>query len=181
MQKKPMYGNQIEIDEPIKVSVESLPFTETFDCGNEVINDYLKMKAKDDTQTVAFMLMDKKNQSVIGYYALSCSGFIIDCKSHYTIYPAVEIKIFAIDEKYQHLPYSENIDDGTFSDNIFGFVISKIYDFTDNFCGADKIILYSVPKAVNFYKKNGFLEFEEFMLQSKSRFLDGCIPMYLSL
>ena len=64
--------------------------------------------------------------------------------------------MFAIDERYQHLPYSAEKEDGTFSDYIFRFVISKIYEFTEEICGADKVILYAVPKAKNFYEKNGF-------------------------
>ena len=65
--------------------------------------------------------------------------------------------MFAIDERYQHLPYSAEKEDGTFSDYIFRFVISKIYEFTEEICGADKVILYAVPKAKNFYEKNGFV------------------------
>ena len=60
-------------------------------------------------------------------------------------------------------------------------MISKIYEFTEEICGADKVILYAVPKAKNFYEKNGFTVFPPFMLQSESRFLEGCIPMYLDL
>lgn len=67
--------------------------------------------------------------------------------------------MFAIDERYQHLPYSAEKEDGTFSDYIFRFVISKIYEFTEEICGADKVILYAVPKAKNFYEKNGFTVF----------------------
>ena len=37
-------------------------------------------------------------------------------------------------------------------------MISKIYEFTEEICGADKVILYAVPKARNFYEKNGFVE-----------------------
>lgn len=176
-----MHGNQIAIDKPIRVNEDSIQIIKSFNCGNEVINEYLKNKAKDDAQAVTFILIDKKEKAVIGYYSLNCSGFIINSMSHFTIYPAVEIKMFAMDEKYHHLPYSDDPEDGTFSDYIFSFVISKIYDFTEKYCGADKIILYSVPKAKNFYKKNGFLEFEDFMLKSESRFLDGCIPMYMDL
>lgn len=89
--------------------------------------------------------------------------------------------MFAIDEKYQHMNYSENIEDGNFSDMLFSEVIGNIYNFTDNYCGADKVILYSVPDAESFYTRNGFKRFERFMLQSTSIFVDGCIPMYLSL
>lgn len=181
MQKTILYGNQIQISEPLLITEENAFLTEKFDCGNEVINHYLKSEAKKDTQAVSFLITDEKKNAVIGYFALSCSGFIIEFRGHPTIYPAVEIKMFAVDEAYQHIPYSDDPEDGTLSDIIFNFAISKIYDFTQKYCGADKVILYAVPKAVNFYRKNFFSEFETFMLKSESRFLDGCIPMYMNL
>ena len=181
MQKTILYGNQIQISEPLLITEENAFLTEKFDCGNEVINHYLKSEAKKDTQAVSFLITDEKNNAVIGYFSLSCSGFIIESQGHPTIYPAVEIKMFAVDEAYQHIPYSDDPEDGTLSDIIFNFAISKIYDFTEKYCGADKVILYAVPKAVNFYRKNFFSEFETFMLKSESRFLDGCIPMYMNL
>ena len=53
--------------------------------------------------------------------------------------------------------------------------------FTDTYCGANKIILYSVPDAVKFYERSGFKPFENYMLQSNERYLEGCIPMYFDL
>lgn len=175
------FGNQINISKAERVTEENIAITRSFDCGNETLNDYLKIDAKDDAHSTVFMIIDKDVQSVIGYYSLRCSGFVINCNNHFTIYPAVEIKMFAIDEKYQHTSISDIAEEGTLSDAILAYVISEIYDFTNNYCGADKVILYSVPKAVDFYSKNGFKAFEEFMLKSESRFLDGCIPMYLDL
>ena len=181
MKQNNLYGNQIAIELPVKVGKENNAYIQSFNCGNEVMNEYLKYQAEDDAQAVTFILIDQTARAIIGYYSLSCSGFIVESMGHFTIYPAVEIKLFAIDEHYQHLPYSVEKEDGTFSDYIFRFVISKIYEFTEEICGADKVILYAVPKAKNFYEKNGFTVFPPFMLQSESRFLEGCIPMYLDL
>ena len=169
MQKTILYGNQIQISEPILITEENAFLTEKFDCGNEVINHYLKSEAKKDTQAVSFLITDEKKNAVIGYFSLSCSGFIIESQGHPTIYPAVEIKMFAVDEAYQHIPYSDDPEDGTLSDIIFNFAISKIYDFTEKYCGADKVILYAVPKAVNFYRKNFFSEFETFHFVSQGK------------
>lgn len=88
--------------------------------------------------------------------------------------------MFAMDENYKHMLFSPE-EPFTLSDYIFSNVIAKIYDFTENTCGADKIILYAVPQAENFYLKNGFTRFQDFMLHSESRFLDGCIPLYMDL
>lgn len=181
MKKSNLYGEMIALCKPVRLSELSAEEMRSFHCGNDVIDEYFKEHAHKDAQAVTFVIRDKADGSVICCYSLSCSGFVVESHHHFTIYPAVEIKMFAMDTAYQHVPYSSHQDDGTLSDFLFGSVISRIYEFTEKECGADHIILYAVPKAENFYLKNGFSRFEEFMLQSKSRFLDGCIPMYMSL
>lgn len=157
--------------------------TKDFNCGNEIINNYLHSKALTDKKAKTFIVINTENNEVICYYSLCCSGFVTSSKNKFTIYPAVEIKMFAIDEKYQHMKYSDDVyeDNLNLSDMLFAEVISFIYDFTDNFCGADEVILYSVPDAENFYLRNGFKRFENFMLESSELFTDGCIPMYMNL
>lgn len=119
MKQNNLYGNQIAIELPVKVGKENNAYIQSFNCGNEVMNEYLKYQAEDDAQAVTFILIDQTARAIIGYYSLSCSGFIVESMGHFTIYPAVEIKMFAIDERYQHLPYSAEKEDGTFSDCIF--------------------------------------------------------------
>lgn len=177
------YGNQINISEPIKMTESEKDFVKSFDCGNESINEYLKEKSFSDPQTVTFIFKDIEKNKVICYYSLSCSGLVADHNygNKISIYPAVEIKMFATDEQYQHIPYSDNNDDGVLSDMLLAEVIYNIYKFTDNQCGADKIVLYAVPEFVNFYSRNGFCEFKEFMIPSTNWYIDGCIPMYMDL
>ena len=69
MQKTILYGNQIQISEPLLITEENAFLTEKFDCGNEVINHYLKSEAKKDTQAVSFLITDEKKNAVIGYFA----------------------------------------------------------------------------------------------------------------
>ena len=176
-----MFGKDIEF-ETIQFTKQVKDLAKDFNCGNEVLNEYLQKTACDDTQAVTFVIRDTKNNNIMCYYSISCSGFIVElAQKQYMIYPAVEIKMFAIDEKYQHIPISEDSDEGNLSDILFASVICRINEFTENQCGADKIILYSVEQAKTFYERNGFKCFEDYMLQSTSRFLDGCIPMYYSL
>ena len=87
-------------------------------------------------------------------------------------------KYFVTNDWYQDIQYCEDKSFGCLSNVIFDKVIADIYEFTENYCGADKIILYSVPSAYEFYNRAGFCDFEEYMLQSDDKFLDGCIPMY---
>lgn len=175
-----IYGKDIFYN-IISFTPKEVQLVQNFNCGNDVINSYLKEEASCDTKATTFIIVNNDNNQVIAYYSLSCSGFVVNNGNNFTIYPAVEIKMFAIDEQYQHISYSTDKEDGNLSDTLFANVIGYIYDFTDNMCGADKVILYSVPSAENFYKRNGFKRFESFMLQSTSLFLDGCIPMYLNL
>lgn len=175
-----LYGEDIK-NKPKLLTSSDIDLVKDFDCGNQVINDYLKQEALKDTKATTFIVVNTETNEVICYYSLNCSGFVVNNGNNFTIYPAVEVKMFAIDEKYQHLPYSKSFKDGNFSDMLFNEVIGFIYEFTDLYCGADKVILYAVPNAESFYKRNGFKRFESFMLQSTSLFLNGCIPMYLSL
>ena len=176
-----IYGKDIKT-ETMLLSEEHSNLIKNFNCGNEVMNDYLIEKANHDPQATTFITVDTNNNSVISYYTLSCSGLVLTHGyDKITVYPAVEIKMFAIDENYQHLPYSEDPDDGNLSNMLFSDVIGHIYCFTDEQCGADKILLHSVPDAHNFYLRNGFSDYEEFMKPSTSLFTDGCIPMYMDL
>lgn len=47
--------------------------------------------------------------------------------------------------------------------------------------GAEKVVLYAVPTAINFYKRCRFKEFEDSMFGDEGTFLDGCVPMYFDL
>ena len=108
-----IYGQDIK-KEIIRFTAEEKDSVKNFNCGNEVINSYLKEEACDDPQTVTFIVKDKNNNMVICYYSLSCSGLVLDhgTGNKITIYPAVEIKMFAIDENYQHMPYSNDVEEG---------------------------------------------------------------------
>ncbi|MBR6923228.1 MAG: hypothetical protein IKH50_01685 [Oscillospiraceae bacterium] len=177
-----IYGQDIT-KETLRFTEEEKDTAQSFNCGNEVIDNYLKTKAYKDPQAVTFIVKDVNEDSLICYYSLSCSGLALDhgIGGKITIYPAVEIKMFAIDEKYQHTQFSEDPEEGNLSDYLFYDVISHIFKFTDEQCGADKIVLYSVPEALNFYSRNGFSTFEDYMKPSSDWFTDGCIPMYLDL
>ena len=82
--------------------------------------------------------------------------------------------------KYKHLRYSnEKQNDEKLSDKIFDYIIyNLITNFTEKYCGASRIVLYSLPDAVSFYKRHSFKDFTELMCPNDERYLDGCIPLY---
>ena len=95
--------------------------------------------------------------------------------------PAVEVKNFALNEKYQNMPYEDDASKGVLADYVLADLIISIIDFTDYICGASRIILHSTPGAHEFYIRNKFKDFEEFMIPEKKMYLEDCIPMFLNL
>ena len=60
-------------------------------------------------------------------------------------------------------------------------ILKKLIEISEEAISFDYILLYSVPEAVNFYKRNGFCEFTEFMKKDSYNYIDGCIPMFFTL
>lgn len=165
-----------------KLSIHNHYLLKKFHCGNEQIDDDLRSKVLNNPQMTTFLVINSdKPEDIICIYSLSCSGYVCNLYSKIYVYPAVEIKYFAISKEYQDIRFSDEIDDGCLSNMILYEIINDIMDFTDNYCGADKIILYSTPQAIEFYEKCGFQKFTEFMVKSEDLYLDGCVPMYMDL
>lgn len=157
--------------------------TVSFNCGQEVINSYFEEKLLTDNDAVSYCFWaDDQKQELVGIASLSCSGIIIQSYNHFNITPAIEVKIFAVDEKYQHQPFPDD-DCGSshWSDYCLYYLIEKITEIAENSCGASHVVLYSVPEAVSFYERNGFHTFVGDMEKPSNVFVDGCIPMFLNL
>lgn len=155
----------------------------SFNCGQDGIDSYFQEKLLTDNDAVSYCFWtDANKQELVGIASLSCSGIIIQSQRHFNITPAIEVKIFAIDEKYQHQPFPDD-DCGAlhWSDYCLYYLIERITDIAENFCGASHVVLYSVPEAVSFYQRNGFQFFVGGMEKPSNLFVDGCIPMFLNL
>ncbi|MBO5386697.1 MAG: hypothetical protein J6A59_00945 [Lachnospiraceae bacterium] len=77
--------------------------------------------------------------------------------------PALEIKMFALDEKYQDLFYEYEGEDLPISAWIMRNIISYANYLMHNIIGFKAIFLHSVPEAEEFYKSNGFNPIEIYM------------------
>ena len=178
--KRKKYGCEIEL------SVETLSFKhkkylKAFSCGKESLDEYFKTKALDDEDATTHIFIDKEAKKPIALVSLSCSGIMLNSSTKFYIYPAVEIKMFALNEEYKNLKYSnEKNDNEKLSDKIFNYIIFKlICDFTDNYCGAGRIVLYSLPDKVSFYKdRHNFCDFVELMYPNDEMYLKDCVPLY---
>lgn len=180
-----MYGEDINIT----IDLYSRAYKETiadFNCGNESINNFLTEKAHDyqkQGKGITRLVIDEYNQNIIGFYTLTASSLLYDVddiKDRIRGFSAVEIKMFAIDLKYQDIQYGRE-EDYVLSDSILDLVISDIYNMSETTVGVEYITLYAVPNSVEFYKRNRFRALNEFMKPIYNQYTDGCQPMYLPL
>lgn len=186
-----VYGENIELTFQ-KFTCEDLDRVNIFDCGNDFINKYFQREALDDTKGVTRIawkvnssykdgdIIDKNNSEIIAMYTLSASAMFYEIDSAKYLIPAIEIKMFAVNKKYQNMPFSSDKEDGVFADWLLSWVIKRIREITDDYCGANKIILLSTPKAFKFYDRNLFekIEYKDIKLLE---ILKGCIPMIFDL
>ena len=153
---------------------------DNFTCGNTELDETFKKKCVYDESAVTKIVINTQNQEVICVYSLNCASLILENhKKHYPA-PAVEIKYFAVNTKYQDLK-SLDPDEGCLSTVIFYEVMRQIFDFTDNICGANFVFLYSTPEGEPFYRKCGFNDFPINVWKNNSRYLDGCTPLYFKM
>lgn len=153
-----------------------------FKCGNDEMDKYLKDKALSDLDSgdgTTKVVINDNNDEVIAYYTLNCSAIVVNSHKKKYYSPAIEIKMFALSEKYHKYQIDE--DENYISDLILCNIISEINDFTRQTCGAKSIILYSVDDAKHFYSRNSFECFEPYMEQNNDRYLEGCTPMFFTL
>ena len=151
---------------------------ECFHSGNTVIdNDFATSEF--DRRFVSYVVINNDNGDIIACYSLGSSACIYSIydKSYFT--PAIEITLFAVDERYQDIKTEDGCE--CLSAIIFYELLSYISYLTDEVIGATKVILYATPKAIPFYTKCGFGAFENNMLQNQDSFLDGCTPMYIDI
>lgn len=180
-----LYGKDIQYNKGVLYSDNYIELIEKFNCGNPSIDKYLKEKAKEDLilgRGTTKLFLNKQKDRLIGFYTLNCTSLVIgDNTVDGNFNPAVEIKMFAVDREYQKIPYSEDEDDFKLSDDLLLDIIDDIRIFTESCCGASHVVLYSIPYSVKFYTRNGFKNFLSNMKRNTDRYVEGCIPLFLTL
>ena len=141
-----------------------------FDCGFDVFNAYLKDKFLDDKAAVHYII-NSENDELIAYFSLLAACISLSEYNDTNIIPSIELKMYAVDKKYRGL----NI-----SDKLLEAVYASVRQYSLKYVGAEALILYSVPaeKVLKMYEKSGFSKMPEHFSMYKSRFNEGCIPMY---
>ena len=88
-----------------------------FDCGYDTLNDYIRLRAKQDVKkdlSVCYVLIDTSNNNVMGYYTLSSSSVYksdlpdnLSKKLPYSTIPVVLLGRLAVDNNYKGNGYGE--------------------------------------------------------------------------
>lgn len=166
-----------------KISHNDLVHINSFDCGNEALNTYLRKDALTDPDSVTYIVYDSDTNILVAYFSLSCGAIYFDVgykeNIKFMTYRAVEIKNFAVCRAYQDLKFRDEDENLVlFSAALLEHIkLDIIFHFTENHCGASRIILYSTPVAVKFYRNSGFKDFLENFIYDSSPYLEDCVPM----
>lgn len=158
----------------------------SFHCGNSYIDSYFQKKQilTDDGAVTYCFWTDESKQELVGIASLSCSGIIVRSCEHFNITPAIEIKIFAVDERYQHVKFPGSDETSKRFRNWSDYCLLYLMEIVDDIraaCGASHLVLYSVKDAVHFYRRHLFEPFAALMTQPSNYVAKGCTPMFLRL
>ena len=139
-----------------------------FDSGYSVFNDYLHLR---DDSSVMHYIIEPETDDLMAYFALLSSALLYGELSHLGAIPAIELKMFALDKRYQKKGVA----------NTFIYAILEVIKhYSTEYVGAKIILLYSVPVAAvtKLYEDCGFRYAKGSYATYKSPFNEGCLPMY---
>lgn len=124
---------------------------ENFDCGNPVLNNFLKRESLFDStkcvsRTKLVKLAIAEDAEIVGYFTLSFKNSRIEGNDD-TFYPTIYLASLAIDKKYQ------NNGIGT---KVLQYVIVKSANIS-GLTGCRCLLLDAVIEEIDFYKRNGFV------------------------
>ncbi len=181
----PRYGKDIKVAFEL-LREENRHYTDGFSYGNKSIDSYFRSKALSDKTSVTYLYIDTDADELISCVTVACSAIFNEEddqeeQQFSTILSAMEIKYFATNKTYQHIPYSEDDKNISLSDMMFDFMLQTLKDISQNVIGAAKIVLYSVKRAVSFYERHDFKDFGNTMYGDRGYYVSGCKPMYLDL
>lgn len=177
------YGEEYSVSFQI-LNMENSRYVLNFHCGNRSLDYYFHNEALSDKTAVTYLFIDEESDCLMACVTIACSAIFTNGEPEpqfSTILSAMEVKYLATDEKYQHIPYSSESKSPSLSDCMFDYMLTYMEEISHTKIGASKIVLYAVPKAVNFYSRHGFKEFGDTMYGDEGYYLDGCKPMYYDM
>lgn len=166
-------------------SKEDSFLTNDFDCGNDIVNNYLRYESLAFDVGKPFILTNKNENNILGFFSLT-TDIVLEKNSSCninklkTMGSAIRIHMLGVDKKYQHKK-CVNIDGQmrTLATVLLTLCCIKIQDIVDHHIGSSFIVLHSTKEGYNLYYHIG--EFEK--LESDMKIIDNdeveeTIPMF---
>lgn len=129
-----------------------------------------------------------KKDKIIAIVSLAASAIIHTETNYMELLPSAKIDVFAVDKSYQKLHYDNESEMAVdreehyyFSDCILAEVIRRCVEISEKNILINFILLYANREKIRFYKRNGFLEFEEYMEKENKAEINANLPMYMKL
>ena len=180
--EKQLFGREIHLQRFV-LSKNSRDLLESFSCGNAAIDCFFREQAAFDEARVTYVFINEDNGDIVACVTIECSAIYFQRKGESLFsdfLSAMEIDYFALSEKYRHIKMSKG-SKFTLGDIIMRNVLMMLKDISRTTIGAATVVLYSVPDAVTFYRRNNFFFFEEGMTADSWKYVEGCIPMHYDL
>ena len=181
-----MLGRDVHMKpDPVLLTPDNERIVRGFNCGADGMNfnEYLANEAAVDNEARTYVYVTDENEpKPVAYFSIACSMLVKgsggDMLSSHA--PAVMIDKYAVAEEYHHMDYRGD-GENTLAQMIFFDVQERISDIACKVIGAKYIVLFSTPKAHNFYLKCGFEDLDDYLVEYISADNEGCIPMFTQL
>lgn len=133
---------------------------EAFDCGNELLSNYLKTQASQDIKRKlsACFVLEENKKTILGYYTLSNNSIPLNSFSEsiqkkfpksYKSIPTTLLGRLAIDSKHQNKGYGEIL---------LIDALKRCYEYSKEF-GSFAVVVDPInEEAENFYSKYEFIK-----------------------
>lgn len=175
------------------LSLENIYLVSNFSSGqgNLAFDNYLKYEALGESKSgngVTYLIgniLNNEDIELVAYYTISANSIpyedIIDDEDEIDIKicgtSAIEIKMFAVNGKYQDCLYKNKL----VSQYILEYIIDDISRMATGIIGAKNILLASVESAVRFYENSEFSKLESYMKPLYDVMTYDCVNMYLRI
>ncbi len=170
--------------EVVKYTSEWKHIAINFECGNSVIDNFLKSdNALDENYGVTYIMLSDDKDDILGYYNIEADrvDFIETVGTQVLYKPmggAVSINYLAVNKDYQGMKIME-LDDKNiyFGDWLLRDCEKRIVDLRKHI-GASFVVLCSTQQGYNLYKRNGYEDFESDMNIVVDENNSSCYKMY---
>lgn len=186
------YGEEISYDFDL-LKVEDYNDLQPFSCGNDRLDYHIHHEIiKDgmivDEDGLYFIFRDLETQKIIAVVSLATSGILYQIDNYTHILPAIKIDVLAVEKQYQKVHYNEESKMSPdpsahyyFSDDIMGVIVSHCRKIAEEKALTSYIVLYADKRAYRYYIRNGFCDYQRFMVKERNQEINENIPMYMQL